>query len=121
MKEAGLALATLDVLLSLAEAAQARHFVRPRVDAGLVISIREGRHPVVEESLGRGAFVPNDCYLDPDSQQIILLTGPNMAGKLNYMRQGALIVFLGQMGGFFSPSAGPLCGVVRVFFRVRGA
>src|SRR5213594_3566676 len=121
MKEAGLALATLDVLLSLAEAAQARHFVRPRVDAGLVISIREGRHPVVEGSLGRGAFVPNDCYLDPDSQQIILLTGPNMAGKSTYMRQVALIVILAQMGSFVSASEAHLGVVDRIFTRIGAA
>lgn len=121
MKEAGLALANLDVLLSLAEAAQARHFVRPRVDAGLGISVREGRHPVVEDALGRGSFVPNDCYLDPESRQILMLTGPNMAGKSTYMRQVALIVILAQMGSFVPASEASLGLVDRIFTRIGAA
>jgi DNA mismatch repair protein MutS len=121
MREVGVALATLDVVLSLAEAAQARHFVRPRVDAGLVISIREGRHPVVEEALGRGAFVPNDCYLNPDSQQILMLTGPNMAGKSTYMRQVALIAILAQMGSFVPASEAHIGVVDRIFTRIGAA
>ena len=94
------ALAVLDVLVALAEVAEAQHFIRPRVDQSAILSIREGRHPVVETTVGRGAFVPNDCSLDPESDQIILLTGPNMAGKSTYMRQVALIVILAQMGSF---------------------
>ena len=62
--------------------------------------MREGRHPVVEAAIGRGAFVPNDCVIDPKEQQILLLTGPNMAGKSTYMRQVALITILAQMGSF---------------------
>ncbi|MFQ5850482.1 MAG: DNA mismatch repair protein MutS [Candidatus Binatia bacterium] len=118
MKQTSLALATLDVLLSLAEAAQLGHFIRPRVDSGLSISIREGRHPVVEAALGRGAFVPNECYLHPESHQILILTGPNMAGKSTYMRQVALIVILAQMGSFV-PAAEAHIGLVdRLFTRI---
>jgi DNA mismatch repair protein MutS len=121
MKQTSLALATLDVLLSLAEAAQSHHFVRPKVDGGLVISIREGRHPVVEAAVGRGAFVPNDCHLDPEAQQILMLTGPNMAGKSTYMRQGALIVILAQVGSFV-PAASARIGLVdRIFTRIGAA
>ena len=118
MRETGLSLATLDALVSLAEAAASRHFIRPKVDSGLAIMIREGRHPVVEAFLGRGAFVPNDCNLNPDAQQILILTGPNMAGKSTYMRQVALIVILAQMGGFV-PAAEARIGLVdRIFTRV---
>jgi DNA mismatch repair protein MutS len=115
------ALAVLDVLVGLAETAESHRFNRPVIDAGFGIAIREGRHPVVEASVGRGAFVPNDCFLDPASDQIILLTGPNMAGKSTYMRQVALIVLLAQMGSFV-PAAEARVGVVdRIFTRIGAA
>ena len=118
IKQTGHALATVDVLVSLAEAASSCHFARPRVESSLTITIRGGRHPVVEQALGRGAFVPNDCHLDPESQQILILTGPNMAGKSTYMRQVALIVILAQMGGFV-PAAEARIGLVdRIFTRI---
>ena len=112
------ALALLDALVSLAEVAASRHFVRPRLDNTAQLMLRDSRHAVVEAALGRGAFVPNDCALDPDSQQIILLTGPNMAGKSTYMRQVALNVVLAQMGGFV-PCAEARIGIVdRIFTRI---
>ena len=115
------ALAVLDVLCALAEVAEAHGFCRPQVDGGVGLAIREGRHPVVEATIGRGAFVPNDCSMDPDSQQIILLTGPNMAGKSTYMRQVALIVILAQMGSFV-PCAEARIGIVdRIFTRIGAA
>jgi DNA mismatch repair protein MutS len=118
MKEMSNALATLDVLLSLAEVAESQHFTRPRVDTTLALGIRDGRHPVVEAALGRGAFVPNDCYMDPESKQILMLTGPNMSGKSTYMRQVALIVVLAQMGSFV-PATEASCGIVdRIFTRI---
>ena len=121
MKQTADGLATLDALLSLAEAAHSQHFVRPKVDSGLAISIREGRHPVVEAALGRAAFVPNDCALDPETRQILVLTGPNMAGKSTYMRQAALIVILAQMGSFV-PAAEAQIGLVdRIFTRIGAA
>jgi DNA mismatch repair protein MutS len=121
MKRTADTLANLDALLSLAEAGHAQHFVRPTIDGGREISIREGRHPVVEAAIGRAAFVPNDCRLDPDSQQIAVLTGPNMAGKSTYMRQVALIVVLAQMGGFV-PAAEARIGLVdRIFTRIGAA
>jgi len=121
MKESSDALAILDVLCSLAEAAESSHFIRPQVDSGLTISIREGRHPVVEVALGRGAFVPNDCHLDPESQQILVLTGPNMAGKSTYMRQVALIVILAQVGSFVPASEARIGLVDRIFTRIGAA
>jgi DNA mismatch repair protein MutS len=121
LKAISTALAILDALVSLAEVAEARHFSRPRVDGGVALAIREGRHPVVEAALGAGAFVPNDCVLEPDAQQMILLTGPNMAGKSTYMRQIALIVILAQMGSFV-PCAEARLGVVdRIFTRIGAA
>ena len=121
LKATSNALAILDVLTALADVAEAQRFVRPRVDNGSMLHIREGRHPVVENAVGRGAFVPNDCKLDADSEQIILLTGPNMAGKSTYMRQNALIVILAQMGGFV-PAAEAQIGIVdRIFTRIGAA
>jgi DNA mismatch repair protein MutS len=118
LKATANALAVLDALMSLAEVAESRHFSRPLIDAGFGLSIRDGRHPVVEAAVGRGAFVPNDCALDPDTQQIILLTGPNMAGKSTYMRQVALIVLMAQMGSFV-PSTEARIGIVdRIFTRI---
>jgi DNA mismatch repair protein MutS len=115
------ALAVVDTLLSLAEVAESYHFIRPRVDGGVHLAIREGRHPVVEAFVGRGAFVPNDCLIDPESNQIVMLTGPNMAGKSTYMRQVALIVILAQMGGFV-PAAEATIGLVdRIFTRIGAA
>ncbi len=121
MKQTSVALATIDVLLSLAEAASSFHFVRPKIDRDLTISIREGRHPMVERALGRGSFVPNDCILDTESQQILMLTGPNMAGKSTYMRQVALIVILAQMGSFVPASEARIGLVDRIFTRIGAA
>ncbi|HUR70960.1 MAG TPA: DNA mismatch repair protein MutS [Candidatus Limnocylindrales bacterium] len=115
------ALAILDVLAALADVAETQRFVRPRVDNSTIFNVREGRHPVVENAVGRGAFVPNDCKIDAESEQIILLTGPNMAGKSTYMRQNALIVILAQMGGFV-PAAEARIGIVdRIFTRIGAA
>jgi DNA mismatch repair protein MutS len=121
LNETSEALALLDALRSLAEVAEAQHFTRPRVDKGSALVIRDGRHPVVEAVLGRGAFVPNDAIIDSASNQILLLTGPNMAGKSTYMRQVALIVILAQMGSFV-PAAEARIGVVdRIFTRIGAA
>jgi DNA mismatch repair protein MutS len=121
LKSVSDALAVLDVLVSLAEVAEARHLIRPLIDTSARLSIREGRHPVVEAVVGRGAFVPNDCLIDPDSQQIILLTGPNMAGKSTYMRQVALSVILAQMGSFVPCSEACIGAVDRIFTRIGAA
>ncbi len=114
------AVGILDTLVALADVAHDRGYVRPRLDRGDALVIRDGRHPIVE-ALGAGeAFVPNDCTLDGE-QQILLVTGPNMAGKSTYLRQVALIVILAQMGSFV-PAAEVHIGVVdRIFTRVGAA
>ena len=115
------AVADLDAFASLAEVARRDGWLRPSVDASDSLEIRAGRHPVVEPLLvARGAeeFVPNDTDLDPDTRQILVLTGPNMSGKSTYLRQVALIVLLAQMGSFV-PAESARVGVVdRVFTRV---
>jgi DNA mismatch repair protein MutS len=118
LKTSSIALASIDVLLSLAEVAESCHLVAPLVDDGLILSVREGRHPVVEAAIGRGAFVPNDCVIDPKEQQILMLTGPNMAGKSTYMRQIALITILAQMGSLVPASEARIGLVDRVFTRI---
>jgi DNA mismatch repair protein MutS len=111
-------LATLDVLISLAELAHDKGYCRPEVDDGDRISIVEGRHPVVE-SLNLGErFVPNDTELDGNDNQLLIITGPNMAGKSTYMRQVALITLMAQIGSFV-PAAEARIGIAdRVFTRV---
>lgn len=112
------ALAQVDVLAALALVAERQRFARPAVGRDRHIVIEEGRHPVVEVMAGREGFVANDCCLDPDDQQIIVVTGPNMAGKSTYLRQVALIVLLAQMGSFV-PAARAEIGIVdRLFTRV---
>ncbi|MBX6352376.1 MAG: DNA mismatch repair protein MutS [Thermoflavifilum sp.] len=109
-------LAEIDVLLSLAEVAAERGYVRPKLRHDPGIRIRGGRHPVVEAALP-GAFVPNDVELTPD-RHMILLTGPNMAGKSTFMRQVALIVIMAQMGSFVPADEVELAPVDRVFTRI---
>lgn len=112
------AIATLDVLLSLAEVAVTSHYCKPVVDSGREIRIRDGRHPVVEHLMNRGEFVPNDTALDPEGAGLQIVTGPNMAGKSTYLRQVALITLMAQMGSFV-PAAEARIGVVdRIFTRV---
>lgn len=112
------ALAQIDVLLSLAEVAARYGYVRPVLNTGTAIVIREGRHPVVERSLGFDGFVPNDTYLCSDDTQIVILTGPNMSGKSTYLKQVALIVLLAQIGSFV-PAESAIIGIVdRIFTRI---
>ncbi|MBS1125648.1 MAG: mismatch repair protein MutS, partial [Nitrospirae bacterium] len=110
-------LATLDCLASLAEAAAKNSYTRPVIDDGDVLRIVEGRHPVIEQ-LTEERFVPNDTLLDSSDNQLLILTGPNMAGKSTYMRQVALISIMAQMGSFV-PARETAVGIVdRVFTRV---
>jgi len=112
------AVAALDALLSLAETASARGYVRPRITDGTRLRISEGRHPVVESLLSGERFVPNDCDVDTQERQILILTGPNMGGKSTYLRQVALTVLLAQAGSFV-PAADAEVGLVdRIFSRV---
>jgi DNA mismatch repair protein MutS len=111
-------IATLDVLMSFAAVAQRRGYVRPEIDAGETIDIKAGRHPILEQSdEGRG-FIANDTYLDHSEQRVLVLTGPNMAGKSTYLRQVALIVLLGQIGSFVPAERARLGVVDRIFTRI---
>jgi len=112
------ALGDLDALAGLAETASAPGWARPEVSASLELRILGGRHPVVEASLPTGSFVGNDVDLDPDGQQVIVLTGPNMAGKSTYLRQVALIVLLAQCGSFVPADKAVIGLADRVFTRV---
>ncbi len=114
----GSALAHLDVFTSLAEVAVHHNYVRPSLDDGSIIDIKEGRHPVVERSLTDGTFVPNDIFLSNDDAQLIVLTGPNMSGKSTYLRQVALIVLLAQIGSFVPASSARIGIVDRIFTRI---
>jgi DNA mismatch repair protein MutS len=112
------AIAQLDVLGALAERALVLGYIRPKVTEGDGIRIRDGRHPVVEQLAEAERFVPNDVLLDGTANQLIIITGPNMAGKSTYIRQVALLVVMAQMGAFI-PAAEAEIGVVdRVFTRV---
>jgi DNA mismatch repair protein MutS len=114
-------LATLDVLAALAELAHERGYCRPLMDDGDTISILEGRHPVIEAMKLGERFVPNDILLDNQENQLLIITGPNMAGKSTFMRQVALIALMAQIGSFV-PAAEARIGVVdRIFTRVGAA
>ena len=113
-------LAQLDVLASLAHVASERRWVKPHVDTELRIEVRGGRHPVVEALVDDGSFVPNDTVLN-EEQQLIILTGPNMAGKSTYLRQVALITLLAQIGSFVPADAANIGLVDRIFTRVGAA
>ena len=114
-------IATLDVSLSLAEVAVSRGYIRPEIHDGDEIRIGEGRHPVVEEFEQRETYVPNNVLLNLTSDQILIITGPNMAGKSTYMRQTALIVLMAQMGSFV-PAKEAYVGIVdRIFTRIGAA
>ena len=110
------AVAELDVLASLAEVAALYEYTRPVVEDSSQLVVRQGRHPVVERMLD--GFVPNDLALDRDTHRLLLLTGPNMAGKSTYLRQAALLAILAQMGGFVPAAAATIGLVDRVFTRV---
>ncbi|MEW6502315.1 MAG: DNA mismatch repair protein MutS [Thermodesulfobacteriota bacterium] len=112
------AIAQLDLFAALAEVASRSHYVRPVVNNGEEIVIVEGRHPVIERSLPPGRFVPNDVRLDQGSEEVLIITGPNMAGKSTVLRQTALITLMAQMGSFV-PAREATIGVVdRIFTRV---
>ncbi len=111
--------ATLDCLLSFANVARRNNYVRPDVDDSEVLDIKNGRHPVIEQQLPLGeAYVPNDVYVDTDTRQVIIITGPNMAGKSALLRQTALIVLLAQMGSFVPADSARVGLVDKVFTRV---
>ncbi len=112
------AVAEIDCYLSLADVAAKNHYVCPEVDSSDILSIRDGRHPVVEKFVSDSYFVPNDTELNTSDSRLMLITGPNMAGKSTYMRQVALITVMAQIGSFV-PAREARIGVVdKVFTRV---
>ncbi|MDY3661321.1 MAG: DNA mismatch repair protein MutS [Ruminococcus bovis] len=112
------AIATLDVLTSLANVASDNNYTRPEVNQSNKIILKDSRHPVVEALLSGSPFVPNDVTLDNDSNRVAIITGPNMAGKSTYMRQVALIVLMAQMGSFVPASYAEIGVVDSIFTRV---
>ncbi len=111
--------AKLDCLHSFSETALKNDYVRPKVDDTRIIDIKNGRHPVIEKQLAQGEkFIANDIYLDPDTQQVLMITGPNMSGKSALLRQTALITLLAQTGSYV-PAASAQIGIVdKIFTRV---
>ena len=112
-------IAIIDCLLSFSKVAQKQNYCKPSINNGKALDIKEGRHPVIETQLPTGeAYIPNSVFLDDESQQIIIITGPNMAGKSALLRQTALIVLMAQMGSFV-PAAYAKIGIIdKVFTRV---
>ncbi|USQ04693.1 DNA mismatch repair protein MutS [Aquirufa antheringensis] len=119
IQQNALGIATLDVLASFATVAKKNNYVRPSLNETEIIDIKGGRHPVIEKQLPAGEnYVPNDIYLDDKTQQIMMITGPNMAGKSALLRQTALIVLLAQMGSYVPAQSATLGLVDKVFTRV---
>ena len=118
LQETARAVAQLDLMASLAETARLFGYCRPEVNAETTLQIIEGRHPVLDQNLTEEKFVPNDCLLDGDTNRLLLITGPNMAGKSTYIRQIALLVLMAQIGSFI-PAKSATVGIVdRIFTRV---
>ena len=115
------AVAAVDCLGSLAQVAIQYNYVRPEVVEETVLDIRDGRHPVLDARMTDSAFVPNDCLLDTSSNQIGLITGPNMAGKSTFIRQVALLVIMAQMGSFIPVGKARIGMADRIFTRVGAA
>ena len=112
-------IARLDCLLSAAKTAEENHYIRPQIDDSNVIDIKQGRHPVIETQLPMDEhYVPNDVLLDNEHQQIIIITGPNMAGKSALLRQTALITLLAQIGSFVPAESARIGLVDKIFTRV---
>ena len=112
------ALKELDVFQSLSRAASENHYVRPSITTDGTLSILEGRHPVVERNMKDGGFIPNDTLLDGNENRMMIITGPNMAGKSTYMRQVALICLMAQIGSFVPAREASLPVCDRIFTRV---
>jgi DNA mismatch repair protein MutS len=112
-------ISTLDALSSFATTARKNNYVKPIINEDKVLDIKDGRHAVIEQQLPLGeSYVPNDLYLDNETQQIIIITGPNMAGKSALLRQTALIVLMAQMGSYVPAKAATIGIVDKIFTRV---
>lgn len=111
-------IALIDVLASLSYVAMKENYVRPSLNRSGVIDIKNGRHPVIEKMIGGDKFIPNDAYLDDQANRIMIITGPNMAGKSTYMRQTALICLMAQVGSFVPADSADISISDRIFTRV---
>ena len=111
-------LAEIDVLASFAEAATQFNYIRPTLNNNSQIDIQSGRHPVVEKMVGSSKFVPNDIFLSNEDTQLMILTGPNMAGKSTYIRQVGIIVLMAQIGSYVPASSAKIGLVDRIFTRI---
>lgn len=111
-------IACIDCIQALAECARTYRYARPLIDESRLLTIREGRHPVIEAALTKEGFIPNDVELDDEKQRLLLITGPNMAGKSTYIRQVALIVILAQMGSFVPARSAHIGIIDKVFSRI---
>src|SRR5690606_38765374 len=94
------ALSVLDVIASMAESARLFHYCRPLLNQSRTLYIKDGRHPVLDQNLTDEKFVPNDILMEPAANRVLILTGPNMAGKSTYLRQTALLTLMAQTGSF---------------------
>lgn len=118
VQKSATAIATLDVLCSLAKVAEDQNYCMPEVDDSGIIEIKDGRHPVIEKMLPSGSFIANDTYMDKEENRLAIITGPNMAGKSTYMRQIALITLMAQVGSFVPASYAHIGVVDKIFTRV---
>lgn len=112
------AIAEVDVLCSFADKSSKLNYTKPEIDDGDIIDIKNGRHPVIENSIENGAFIPNDVYLDRSKSSLLLITGPNMAGKSTYMRQLALIILMAQAGCFVPADYAHIGICDRIYTRI---
>lgn len=118
IQRTAMGLKTLDALLSLAKIAVSNHYVRPDITEDGEMEILDGRHPVVEQTMQEGGFVPNDTHMNQDGSRMLIITGPNMAGKSTYMRQVALITLMAHIGSFVPAREARIPIVDRIFTRV---
>lgn len=118
IRESAKAISFLDAFCSLSYVAEHEGYVRPSINNKGIINIKDGRHPVVEKMIPRGSFVTNDVFLDNENNRILIITGPNMAGKSTYMRFTALIVLLASIGSFVPAKSADVCVTDRIFTRV---
>ena len=118
VRQSARAIAQLDALASFAIAARTHRWIRPHVEDSPILEIRKGRHPVLEQLLGTAHFIPNDTHLAPPQSQLMLITGPNMAGKSTYLRQVALLVILAQIGSFVPAQTARIGLVDKIFSRI---
>ena len=118
IQRTAMALKTLDAILSLAKVAVNNHYVRPEITEDGEMEILDGRHPVVEQTMQEGGFVPNDTHMNGEGSRMLIITGPNMAGKSTYMRQVALITLMAHIGSFVPAREARIPIVDRIFTRV---